>query len=211
MRTQAITTPLDDSCDPDGWRAESVDPRGWLAGAGSASPLPGVTAGPTEVAAVTERAAARASRRSASARRRRRVRTHTAQRSRPVERAGVNRALKRPAPDRPDARLVPSTVVDEGQSEGYRMSRWARLTLTLTVLAAAAVVTVSLVVGSIGSAPRAMVDVTVGPGDTLWSIATQAAPDRDPRDVIEEIKALNDVPGSVLPVGVVLRVPSSAG
>ena len=91
------------------------------------------------------------------------------------------------------------------------MSRWARLTLTLTVLAAVAVVTVSLVVGAIGSAPRAMVDVTVGPGDTLWSIATQAAPDRDPRDVIEEIKALNDVPGSVLPVGVVLRVPSSAG
>ena len=91
------------------------------------------------------------------------------------------------------------------------MSRWARLTLTLTVLAAVAVVTVSLVVGSIGSAPRAMVDVTVGPGDTLWSIATQAAPDRDPRDVIEEIKALNDVPGSVLPVGVVLRVPRLPG
>jgi LysM repeat protein len=211
MRTQAITTPLDDSCNPDGWRAESVDPRGWLAGAGSVSPLPAVTAEPTEVAAVIERAAARAARRSASARRRRRVRTHTAQRSRLVERAGVNRALKRPALDRPDARLVPSTVVNEGKSEGYRMSRWARLTLTLTVLAAVAVVTVSLVVGAIGSAPRAMVDVTVGPGDTLWSIATQAAPDRDPRDVIEEIKALNDVPGSVLPVGVVLRVPSSAG
>ncbi len=209
MRTQAITTPLDDSCDPDGWRAESVDPRGWLAGAGSASPLPRVTAEPTEVSAAPERAAARAVRRSASARRRR-VRTH-AQRSLLVERAGVNRARKRAALDRPDARAVRSTVVIQGQSEGYRMSRWARLTLTLTVLAAAAVVTVSLVVGSIGSAPRAMVDVTVGPGDTLWSIATEAAPDRDPRDVIEEIKALNDVPGSVLPVGVVLRVPSSAG
>jgi hypothetical protein len=138
------------------------------------------------------------------------VRTHTAQRSLLVERAGVNRALKRPALDRPDARAVASSAaVDMRQSEGYRMSRWARLTLTLTVLAAAAVVTVSLVVGSMGSAPRAMVDVTVGPGDTLWSIATHAAPDRDPRDVIEEIEALNDVPGSVLPVGVVLRVPSS--
>jgi ribosomal protein RSM22 (predicted rRNA methylase) len=86
------------------------------------------------------------------------------------------------------------------------MGRWARLTLTITVLAAIAVVTVSLMVGS---APRALVDVTVGPGDTLWSIANQAAPDRDPREVIEEIRALNLVPSDVLPVGIVLRVPSS--
>jgi ribosomal protein RSM22 (predicted rRNA methylase) len=86
------------------------------------------------------------------------------------------------------------------------MGRWTRLALTLTVLAAVAVVAVTLVVGA---APRSMVDVTVGPGDTLWSIATHAAPDRNPRDVIEEIRTLNDVPSSVLPVGVVLRVPSS--
>ena len=64
--------------------------------------------------------------------------------------------------------------------EGYRMGRWARLALTVTVLAAVAVVTVSL---TAGSAPTALVDVTVGPGDTLWSIASQAAPDRDPRAV----------------------------
>jgi hypothetical protein len=83
--------------------------------------------------------------------------------------------------------------------------------MTLTVLAAVAVVTASLVVGSVGSASPSLVDVTVGPGDTLWSIAAHAAPDRDPRDVIEEIRALNDVPGSVLPVGIVLRVPSSDG
>ena len=56
-----------------------------------------------------------------------------------------------------------------------------------------------------------MVDVTVAPGDTLWSIASQAAPDRDPRDVIEEIRQLNDMPGDVLPIGVVLRVPADAG
>ncbi len=65
-----------------------------------------------------------------------------------------------------------------------------------------------MALASSAAAPR-MVDVTVAPGDTLWSIAGEAAPDRDPRAVIEEIKALNDVTGSVLPVGVVLRVPSS--
>jgi hypothetical protein len=99
-----------------------------------------------------------------------------------------------------------AAAVGESEVDGYRMGRWARLTLTITVLAAIAVVTVSLMVGS---APRALVDVTVGPGDTLWSIANQAAPDRDPREVIEEIRALNLVPSDVLPVGIVLRVPSS--
>jgi hypothetical protein len=135
------------------------------------------------------------------------VRTHTGQRSLLVERSGgpavEAKTLDRPAHSHP--------VADRGLSDGYRMGRWARLTMTLTVLAAVAVVTASLVVGSVGSASPSLVDVTVGPGDTLWSIAAHAAPDRDPRDVIEEIRALNDVPGSVLPVGIVLRVPSSDG
>ena len=207
MRTPTITTPLDDSCDPAGWRAEAVAHRGWLSGAGSASTVPQITAEPAETSARAERTTPRTARRSASARRRR-VRARTAQRSLLVERAGVNRVLKRPTLESQDVRAVQSLApVDERQSEGYRMGRWARLALTLTVLAAVAVVTMSLV----GSAPRQMVDVTVGPGDTLWSIATHAAPDRDPRDVIEEIKALNAVPGGVLPVGVVLRVPASTG
>ncbi len=210
MRTQAITTPLGDSCDPAGWRADSVDSRGWLAGAGSASPVPRATDG-AEAAAAAERAIARAARRSANGRRRRRVRTRSTSRSFALARATVvdhqavdHLAVGRPAGDA--ARR--SAAAGQSAVDGYRMGRWARLALTLTVLATIAVVTVSLVAGS---APQPMVDVTVGPGDTLWSIATHAAPDRDPRDVIEEIKALNDVPGSVLPVGVVLRVPASTG
>jgi LysM repeat protein len=205
MRTQAITTPLGDSCDPAGWRADSVDSRGWLAGAGSPSPVPRATDG-AEAAAAAERAIARAARRSANGRRRRRVRTRSTSRSLALARATVvdHQAVGRPAAD--TARR--SAAAGQSEVDGYRMGRWARLALTLTVLAAIAVVTVALVAGS---APQPMVDVTVGPGDTLWSIATHAAPDRDPRDVIEEIKALNDVPGSVLPVGVVLRVPASTG
>ena len=96
----------------------------------------------------------------------------------------------------------------ESTPEGYRLGRWARLALTVTALAAIAVVVVSL---TAGPAPRSMVDVTVVPGDTLWSIAAEAAPDRDPRDVIEEIRQLNDMQGGVLPIGVVLRVPASVG
>jgi LysM repeat protein len=104
---------------------------------------------------------------------------------------------------------APETVIAgriEVQPKGYRLSRWARLAMTLTALAAVVVVTVSL---AGGAAPAAFVDVTVGPGDTLWSIAQSSSPDRDPRAVIDEIRQLNDVPTDNLPIGIVLRVPSS--
>ncbi len=88
------------------------------------------------------------------------------------------------------------------------MGRSARLALSLTVVAAIAVVlTVSLTAGS--TAPH-LIDVTVTPGDSLWSIATRSAPDRDPRAVIEDIRGLNGLSGDVLSVGTVLRVPAAA-
>ena len=95
-------------------------------------------------------------------------------------------------------------LVEHGPTS-YRMGRWARLAVTTTVLVAAALLTVSLLSGP---APRRMVDVTVGPGDTLWSIATAQAPDRDPRAVISEIEQLNGLDDDVLHLGVVLRVPA---
>ena len=103
----------------------------------------------------------------------------------------------------------PATVhaggrIDDGPAS-YRMGRWARLAVTITVLVAAALLSVTLLSGP---APRHMVDVIVGPGDTLWSIATANAPDRDPRGVISEIEQLNGLDGDVLHVGVVLRVPA---
>ena len=75
MRTQAITTPLDDSGDPAEWRAEAVDPRGWLAGAGSTSAVPRADADRTDgpPAGTPDRATVRTARRNAGARRRRRV------------------------------------------------------------------------------------------------------------------------------------------
>ena len=85
------------------------------------------------------------------------------------------------------------------------MGRWARLAVTATVLVAVTLLTVSLLSGP---TPRRMVDVTVGPGDTRWSIAAAQAPDRDPRGVISEIEEVNGLDGDVLHVGVVLRVPA---
>jgi LysM repeat protein len=90
--------------------------------------------------------------------------------------------------------------------QGYRLGRWARLALTVTVVGAAAVVVAVLLSGP---AAVRVVDVTVSPGDTLWGIAAAAAPDRDPRAVVAEIRDLNGLRSDLLPVGVVLRVPTS--
>lgn len=51
------------------------------------------------------------------------------------------------------------------------------------------------------------VDVTVVSGETLWGIAEDHAPDRDPRDVVAEIVELNNLTSSVLQAGQSLSVP----
>jgi LysM domain len=47
--------------------------------------------------------------------------------------------------------------------------------------------------------------VVVRPNDTLWSIATRIAPDRDPRVVVSELEQRNDLTGPTVHVGQVLR------
>lgn len=50
--------------------------------------------------------------------------------------------------------------------------------------------------------------VTVLPGDTLWSIAAEVAPNADPRDAVVEIGRLNGVHDGDLSVGQVLAIPT---
>jgi LysM repeat protein len=47
--------------------------------------------------------------------------------------------------------------------------------------------------------------VVVLPNDTLWSIATRIAPDRDPRVVVSELERRNDLTDPTVHVGQVLR------
>ena len=46
-------------------------------------------------------------------------------------------------------------------------------------------------------------------GETLWSIATTLAPQRDPREVIGEIEQLNQSVSTSLVAGQVLNIPSA--
>jgi LysM repeat protein len=57
--------------------------------------------------------------------------------------------------------------------------------------------------------PVAFETVTVLPGDTLWSIAADAAPGVDPRDVIDDIKSLNNLSSGMIQVGASIAIPTA--
>lgn len=54
-----------------------------------------------------------------------------------------------------------------------------------------------------------LTQTVVMPGDTLWSIARELAPDHDPRDVVAQIKKLNDLSGALI-AGQQLFLPAAA-
>ncbi|HEY5988293.1 MAG TPA: LysM peptidoglycan-binding domain-containing protein [Streptosporangiaceae bacterium] len=100
-----------------------------------------------------------------------------------------------------------------------------RLTRRGRVLVAALVVAVMLGVAALawlagaaraqaalhGTPPRAvyqnLTQVVVRPGQTLWSIASQAQPSADPRSVIQQIVTLNDLQDVVIEPGQRLWIP----
>lgn len=49
--------------------------------------------------------------------------------------------------------------------------------------------------------------VVVAPGQTLWGIARELAPDQDPRPVVDQIRRLNDLRSGQLLVGQQLVLP----
>jgi hypothetical protein len=63
--------------------------------------------------------------------------------------------------------------------------------------------------GSAGSEAVSFEYITVMSGDNLWSIAEEHAPNRDPRDFIAEIVALNNMSDSVVDAGMRLALPIS--
>lgn len=100
----------------------------------------------------------------------------------------------------------------EQPSGGYRIGRWARLTITISVLVVGLLfATGALPIGA-ASDSVATAHVTVRAGDTLWSIAASAAGDGNVAEVVERIRQLNELDrlgrGAALPVGLELEVPA---
>jgi hypothetical protein len=51
------------------------------------------------------------------------------------------------------------------------------------------------------------VAVVVAPGDTLWQLAREHSPDRDPRSVVADIVAINDLGSTGVQAGAEVLVP----
>jgi LysM repeat protein len=51
------------------------------------------------------------------------------------------------------------------------------------------------------------VEVSVASGETLWTLAAEYAPERDPRAVVEEIVELNALASSTVQAGQSLHIP----
>jgi hypothetical protein len=120
---------------------------------------------------------------------------------------GLGRALRRARPARSASR-TPLTLTRRGRL----------VFLGLPVLAGSAalvVLAVIFLVPSTATATSAPVpgsgteQTTVFPGQSLWELAVTADPDRDPREVMDEIVELNDLDSSVLVAGQLLEVPAA--
>lgn len=59
-------------------------------------------------------------------------------------------------------------------------------------------------------AAQPLEQTTVQPGESLWSVAQRIAPDNDPREVVAQIRRLNDLSSSQLQVGQHLLLPRTA-
>jgi len=222
MRTQTIRdVPLDEGS----WQLPRVDATGWLVGhpaggagrssTGSAArpiaPGPaGGSADPARRRRPRRTEAARAARERDLARRRRRRHGRSLLVDHQVDVAGAARSSRPTSVRRviDPADRAERSAVDPSQ----RIGRRQRLALTVLVVATLALMIGRLVAGAVSGPPTPeFVDVTVRPGDTLWSIASSAVPDTDPRAVIDGIRGVNHLPDDVVRVGEVLRVPTSSG
>jgi LysM repeat protein len=61
----------------------------------------------------------------------------------------------------------------------------------------------------VGAQPE-LQSVVVQPGESLWSVAQRVAPDNDPREIVAQIRRLNDLETSSLQVGQHLLLPVAA-
>ena len=112
------------------------------------------------------------------------------------------------------------TLINQGfvtNPSGVRLTRRGRLARTLLVLSLAVVLAsvFGLNAGANTSdqtseqtgAPTSFVQVTVAPGDTLWSLATLLADGGDVRALVDEIASVNSLSSAEVQAGQKLRIP----
>ena len=111
------------------------------------------------------------------------------------------------------------TLINQGfqgsstNPSGLRLNRRGRLARTFVVLSLAVVLAsvFGLKAGAgttdaVG-APTPFIEVTVAPGDTLWSLATRMADGGDVRAMVDEISSVNSLASAELQAGQKVRIP----
>ena len=111
------------------------------------------------------------------------------------------------------------TLINQGfqgsstNPSGLRLNRRGRLARTFVVLSLAVVLAsvFGLKAGAgttdaVG-APTSFIEVTVAPGDTLWSLATRMADGGDVRAMVDEISSANSLASAELQAGQKVRIP----
>lgn len=109
---------------------------------------------------------------------------------------------------------VPASAREAVPRVRLRITRRGRRVLGAVVaLVVAAVVGAILLAGpgavaSNSSSTTTFEYVTVDGGDTLWQVASEIAPTKDPRDVISDIVRLNNLSSTEVAAGQSLAVPT---
>ena len=108
------------------------------------------------------------------------------------------------------------TLINQGfatNPSGVRLTRRGRLARALLVLSLAVVL--ASVFGfnagagttdSVG-APTSFIEVTVAPGDTLWSLASRMTEGGDVRALVDEIASVNALASADVQAGQKVRIP----
>jgi LysM domain len=113
------------------------------------------------------------------------------------------------------ARACPAAdrVAGPAAAGAVRLTAFGRLVVGTLGVAAAAIVLALIAAPVAGLRQPARVvpasapaEITVQPGETLWSIARQVAPGRDVREVVSELRRLNSLPSAELHAGQQLRL-----
>ena len=121
----------------------------------------------------------------------------------------------RPAAARPRQRAAAASRHGEAAPAPLRLTRRGRFLLVGApiLLGGAALLTFvgfftapAFASGGSGELTRTQ-QVSVSTGDSLWSLATEYAPERDPRAVVADIMELNNLSQATVPAGVQLYIP----
>ena len=110
---------------------------------------------------------------------------------------------------------VPSAAATVSANAPLRLTRRGRLLLVgapLMLTMAALLVFIGFFTApamASGNSPEQTrtIQVAVSTGDSLWSLATEFAPERDPRTVVADIVELNNLDDATVPAGRQLYIP----